>query len=644
MIHLTQPALRALILLGVSVSFLGASAQLTPTNSWFDEVLRTCSTTDTATWRKTGRAATWANLRSRYKDHDVLMEMSWEERDRIWQQGIAPTGYKELAGRYRQGYLTSCRERGIVPSAFDTSVNDVGAIGKLRDVYLASRKAEYIIHTPKASKAPAVNGAMVYGVRAGHEVIYRVPATGEAPLTITVSGLPSGLIFNKTTNVIRGRVGKTGVYPVRMTVSNKHGRVTKNWTLKVGDEIALTPPLGWNSWNSFACDVTAQDIRNTADQLVKTGLAGYGWNYINIDDCWMKKPDVMAMPSGKDRDNREAYFKAGANQRKRFNEPEVVGDTRDAQGNVLSNKDFADMKALTDYVHNMGFKAGLYTSPGPLTCQRFEGSYQYELADAKQFAAWGFDYLKYDWCGLRGVVPTRTLESAKAPYETMGIALRSVDRDVFYSLCQYGWNEVWKWGSSIGGNAWRTTGDIRDNWESMTRIGFGQAGLEPYAAPGRWNDPDMLVVGYVGWSKNLRPTYLSPNEQYTHISLWSLLAAPLLIGCDLTRMDDFTYGLLSNSEVLAINQDPLGKQAARIIKDSTVQVWAKPMQDGSLAVGIFNLGEEPVSYAVPLATLGLSGNYVMRDVWKQLDVGSVASAIDAKVNRHGVMLMTLRKR
>lgn len=617
---------------------------------WFEVMFNANITTDSAKWSGLKRSQAWDELRGRYNDAVSLMEMTWEERDHIW-QGVLPAGsdkYRALAGRYWHAYLVSCNERGIKPLKFDTMLNSLKEVKEVRKIYLTSRKAEYVILTPKPGKQPQINSAGVYGVRPGSEIIYRIAATGERPMKYMVSKLPAGCRFDAELGVIRGSVAKEGKYNFVITVRNKYGASQKNIEIIAGQTIALTPPMGWNSWNSFACNVTATDIKNTVDQLVKSGLADYGWSYINIDDCWMKVPDVAHMTEGKEKALREPYYKANVDfriktKKVRFNEQELIGDTRDVNGNVLANKDFPDMRSLTDHLHKYGFKAGLYSSPGPLTCQRYEGSYQHEHADVKQFAKWGFDYLKYDWCGYRSVVSNPSLEEVQYPYRLMGQALKETDRDIVYSLCQYGMKDVWKWGASLGGNVWRTTGDIRDNWANMSRIGFNQAGLESYAGPGHWNDPDMLVVGYVGWSKNLRPTYLSPNEQYTHISLWSLLAAPLLIGCDLTRLDDFTYGLLSNPEVIAVNQDILGKQASRVIKVGNIQVWSKPLLDSSIAIGIFNLGETPVNYQLSLASLQLSaGKHILRDLWKQENVGSIETSFSVNVNRHGVKLFKIK--
>ena len=327
-----------------------------------------------------------------------------------------------------------------------------------------------------------------------------------------------------------------GKYEVILHASNGAGEAHRKFKIVCGDKIALTPPLGWNSWNCFAVAVDDAKVRSAADAMVRSGLTQHGWTYINIDDCWEIKP-------GSD-------------------DPLLKGQPRDANGMINTNKKFPDMKALCEYIHGKGLKAGIYSSPGPTTCAGFTASYKYETQDAKRYAQWGFDYLKYDWCSYGNIAKTETdLPKLKKPYFVMRRALNRVDRDIVFSLCQYGMGDVWKWGAEVGGNCWRTTGDIGDSWGSMAGIGFSQNGHEKYAGPGHWNDPDMLVVGMVGWG-DLHPTGLTPNEQYTHISLWCLLAAPLLIGCDMAQLDDFTLGLLTNDEVLEVNQDPLGKQAA----------------------------------------------------------------------------------
>ena len=229
----------------------------------------------------------------------------------------------------------------------------------------------------------------------------------------------------------------------------------------------------------------------------------------------------------------------------------------------------------------------------------------------------------------------------KKPYQVLRASLDKQPRDIVFSFCQYGMGNVWEWGESIGGNCWRTTGDITDTWGSLASIGFHQAGHEVYAGPGHWNDPDMLIVGHVGWGANLHPTRLTPDEQYTHISLWCLLSSPLLIGCDMTKLDDFTMSLLSNDEVLAINQDPLGKPASQISVKGDGQVWARDLEDGSKAVGLFNLSDDPMDVTVNWSDLKISGKQTVRDLWRQKDVGDFDDKYSATVPTHGVVLLKL---
>ena len=284
----------------------------------------------------------------------------------------------------------------------------------------------------------------------------------------------------------------------------------------------------------------------------------------------------------------------------------------------------------------------------PATCAGYTGSYGFERQDARQYAAWGFDYLKYDWCSYGGVAdrlrkgpnPPGPLDVYADPYRQMHAALAGQNRDVVFSLCQYGMGDVWQWGASAGGNCWRTTDDIDDTWGSMSGIGFHQGGTAAAAGPGHWNDPDMLVVGQVGWGPKLRPTRLTPNEQCTHVSLWSLLSAPLLIGCDMTRLDDFTRGLLTNDDVIAVDQDPLGRQATRaVVNDDDTEIWAKDLADGGKAVGLFNRSEVPVAVTVRGTAIGRTGLQSVRDLWRQTTVADHADAYTATVGRHGVVLL-----
>jgi alpha-galactosidase len=297
------------------------------------------------------------------------------------------------------------------------------------------------------------------------------------------------------------------------------------------------------------------------------------------------------------------------------------------------------MKALGDYIHSRGLKLGIYSSPGPLTCAGFTASYRFEEQDAAQYARWGIDYLKYDWCSYGSIEKARTREALEKPYRLMRRALNGVHRDIVFSLCQYGMGNVWEWGGEAGGNSWRTTGDIEDTWESMSGIGFAQAGHEKFAKPGNWNDPDMLVVGKVGWGPQLHPTRLTPNEQYTHITLWALLAAPLLIGCDMTQLDQFTASLLTNDEVLDVSQDPLGRQASRVRVNGDIEVWAKDMEDGSKAVGLFNRGRWKSDVPLLWSELGMTGTQSVRDLWRQKNLGEFPAGITLPVARHGAVLL-----
>ncbi len=476
-------------------------------------------------------------------------------------------------------------------------------------------KEEAIILTPKPGPAPRINSAKVFGVRPGSPVLYTIAASGQRPMGFHAEGLPAGLSVNAESGRITGRLTHPGEYPITLIARNDVGEARRTMRLIVGNTIALTPPMGWNSWNCWGCAIDEQKIRHAAEAMVSSGLIHHGWQYINIDDCWMKK-------LGSD-------------------DPVVGGPTRDECGRILTNARFPDMKALTDHIHNLGLKVGVYISPGPSTCQRYEGSWLHELHDAQSFADWGFDYLKYDWCGYGDIVRRPTLEQMKEPYIFMRGCLDRINRDIVYSLCQYGMGDVWEWGAEVGGNCWRTTGDITDSWGSMAGIGFAQAECSPYASPGHWNDPDMLVVGKVGWGPSLHESRLTPNEQYTHISLWCLLCSPLLIGCDLTQLDDFTMNLLTNDEVLEVNQDPLGRQAARIAQDGSLEVWAKPMEDGSTAVGLFNRDETPKTVVAKWSDLKLSGPMRVRDLWRQKDIGAFRDQFGVEVPRHGVMLLRL---
>jgi alpha-galactosidase len=292
-------------------------------------------------------------------------------------------------------------------------------------------------------------------------------------------------------------------------------------------------------------------------------------------------------------------------------------------------------------VHSKGLKLGIYSSPGPQTCARFEGSYQHEEQDAKTYAKWGLDYLKYDWCSYGQIARNPKLPDRQKPYAVMQAALAKTDRDIVYSLCQYGDGNVWEWGAEVGGNLWRTTGDITDTWGSLSGIGFNQNGHEKHAGPGHWNDPDMLVVGRVGWGPNIHPSRLTQNEQITHITLWCLQSAPLLIGCDMSAMDKFTVDVLGNDEVIEVDQDPLGKPAGRRAQDGRLEVWARPLWDGTMAVGLFNRGVEAAKVTAKWSDLGLKGSQMVRDLWQQKNLGNFSESFSTMVPQHGAVLVKI---
>jgi alpha-galactosidase len=449
-----------------------------------------------------------------------------------------------------------------------------------------------------------INGAKIVGVTPGHPFVFRIPVSGEAPLSLVVRGLPKGLVFDSKEGVVSGVITSAGEYNFRVTASGPGGNASRTIHVTAGThKLALTPPMGWNSWNAWAGNVDADKVRGAADAFVKTGLASFGYTYVNIDDTWEGK--------------------------------------RDEKGEILTNSKFPDMPSLSTYVHGLGLKIGIYSSPGPTTCAGYAASWQHEQQDAKTYAAWGMDYLKYDWCSYGGIDPNPDLAGDKKPYEVMRTALDNCDRDIVYSLCQYGMGDVYKWGGAIGGNLWRTTGDINDSWASMAGIGFSHSIRSPYVKPGGWNDPDMLVVGQVGWGTP-HPTKLKPNEQITHISLWALLAAPLIIGCDLERIDDFTQRLLMNPEVIDIDQDRLGKAAVRVKQDGDLEVWSRPLEDGSVAVGLFNRGVEPATVTVSQKDLGkLKHNASVHDVWQLRTVGKFGGSYSQEVPAHGCILLRI---
>lgn len=466
--------------------------------------------------------------------------------------------------------------------------------------------APYLL-TPKESVKPLINGAGVLGVHAGSPVIYKIPVSGQRPFKYRIQHLPAGMSLDEQQGIITGSIQKNGSYTLSIKVSNRLGENEKAFTIKVGDKLALTPPMGWNSWNCWGLSVSDAKVKSSARAMIDKGLTDYGWNYINVDDGWQAAQRLST-------------------------------------GEIIPNEKFPDMKALGNQLHREGLKFGIYSSPGAKTCGGFLGSFGHEAQDAMTYFNWGVDYLKYDLCSYSdNTAGDTTLYAQQKPYIVMRDELKKHQRDMVYSICQYGIRDVWKWGKQMNGNLWRTTEDITDSWESLYSIGFSQTNNAAYAHPGGWNDPDMLIVGMVGWGENLHPTNLTPYEQYTHISLWSLLSAPLLIGCDMSKLDEFTLNLLKNREVIAIDQDELGSQAKRIINAKNIQVWLKPLADGSSAVGIFNMGEKYQSYNLMLKQIGINKAIAVRDVWKQKNIAQSGRGIAFNIPPHGVRLIKIIK-
>ena len=476
---------------------------------------------------------------------------------------------------------------------------------------------KYIL-TPAPSDTPKINGPKVLGVRPGNPILFTIPATGERPLRFTAENLPVGLMLDPESGIIRGVLAKAGTYNIVLKAMNRIGADSRVLRIEAGDRICLTPPMGWNSWNCWGLQVDEKKVKDAADFMGRH-LIDHGWTYIDIDDGW------------------EAPQRA-------------------ADGSLAGNAKFPDFKGLCAYVHDKGLKFGIYSSPGPETCGGHLGSYDHELQDAATWSQWGVDYLKYDYCYYSQLAPVPTEALIEHPYAVMRQALDRVKRDIVYCV-GFGAPRVWYWGQEAGGNLWRTTRDITDEWNIVMAIGFFQDVCAPVTGPGRYNDPDMLVVGRLGqgWGDKVHDSYLTADEQYTHVSLWCLQSAPLLIGCDMSDMDDFTMNLLTNDEVIAVDQDPLVMPVRKLVKPEG-QVWYKYLEDGSIAVGLFNVDPYFIQWdksrgdsiqrsktgmVLNFSDLGLRGRYRVRDLWRQRDLGSFEDRFSTAVPYHGVQLIRL---
>ena len=479
----------------------------------------------------------------------------------------------------------------------------------------------YIL-TPPPPASPRINGPKVYGVRPGHPVIYRIPCTGERPVQFSVKDLPEGLSLDPEKGIITGSILKEGTYEFTLYARNSKGEDSREFRIFTGGKIALTPPMGWNSWYIHYNRISDELMRQAASQMIASGMADYGYSYVNIDDCWMVKVNPDDQGKG---------------------EP-----TRKKDGTILSNDRFPDMKAMTEYIHSNGLKAGIYISPGQTTCAGYEGSYGHEAQDARTFAEWGFDFLKYDWCSYSKIAEGKTREDLMKPYRIMWSNLKGQNRDIVLNLCQYGMGNVWEWGGEVG-NSWRTTGDLGLEKDTglpgFYSIGMSNAEHWPYAKPGEWNDPDYILIGWVGNAHKMAegtPTDLTPYEQYSYMSMWSLMAAPLIFSGDMAKLDPFTLNVLCNNEVIDVNQDPLGQQARIIRKTENDFVLAKSLEDGSHAVGIFNLTDHEMTLQVTWDELKITGRQKVRDLWRQKDIGTYINEYHSEIPPHGVMMVRIR--
>ena len=507
----------------------------------------------------------------------------------------------------------------------------VGAGGALEIVDARARAPQLGTLTPPVKDAPQFNGADIWGVRPGHEVIFRVPVSGVRPMRLSATGLPAGVAFDAEKGVLKGVAPmQKGDYEIRVAAENAAGKAARTVTLRVGDTLCLTPPMGWNSWNYCCWTLTQDDAMRAARALDSTGLADHGWAYVNLDDWWQMN---------------------NSNNARSKTRTDVQGPARDANGTILPNRGFPDMKAFTALCHGLGLKAGIYSSPGALTCGECEGSLGHEAQDAATYAEWGFDYIKYDWCSYQKVF----LEEANGrmprdddyakPYRKMGQLLAAQNRDIVFSLCEAGVPGIQKWGRSVGGNVWRIGGDMKDCWMWMRSSLEGSGGHYDswkVAGPGFWGDPDMMLIGLQRSFGTVHPTYLTPNELYTHVSLWSLMCAPLLLGCDLEKLTPFEMSLLVNDEVIAANQDRLGKPARRVVVTDAYEVWLRPLANGDFAVGIVNLYPLARTISVRLGDMGLSGRFAVRDVWRQADEPDASGVYAVTLPPHATKFIRLR--
>lgn len=536
-----------------------------------------------------------------------------------------------LTGIKRVGLLVTIKgeEKGRTYSNWADAKFEM--IGNTLPEQIPNDDEKYIL-TPKSFPAPRINSPAIFGVRPGNPFLYTIAVSGSRPMDFETENLPDGLSLDANTGIITGKIAKPGSYYVIVKAKNQFGNASKLLKIKVGETISLTPPIGWNGWNSWAREIDKEKVIASAKSMIKMGLRDHGWTYINIDDAWQGK--------------RGGKYNA-----------------------IQPNEKFPDFKGMVDFIHQLGLKAGVYSTPWITSyagyvggssdiengafpdsiknnkrAYRYIGKYRFEDNDAQQMADWGIDYLKYDW--------RIDLNSA----ERMSAALKNSGRDIVYSLSNSApFANAADWARVA--NLWRTGPDIRDSWLSLYISAFTIDKWAPFGGPGHWNDPDMLILGNVTTGMELHPTRLTPDEQYSHVSLFSLLAAPLLIGCPIEQLDDFTLSLLTNDEVIEVDQDPMGKPARLVSDENGVQIWVRPLDDGSLAIGFFNTDdygktpqsyvrwgdEKPKNFTFDLVAFGLKEKYKIRDLWRQKDLGEFQGSFKTQIRHHGVVMIKLVK-
>jgi hypothetical protein len=554
------------------------------------------------------------------KDRYELRIAGINDGGRRWQAAAievtpedAAAGVKAKLGVSREGLL-----RATIESPVSREVR--------WSVRFTSEAAEERVRlTPRPGPAPRINGPKIHGARPGNPFLFRIPCTGTRPIRFEVEGLPAGLALDAATGIITGTTPAQGEYEMVFHARNAAGEARRPFRLVAGETLALTPPMGYNHWYAHFNRITQPMMAQAATAMVASGMADAGYQYVNIDDCWMNAPGVHKYMPDQTR----------------------VGPLRDQDGNIQPNAHFPDMKGLVDHIHSLGLKAGIYTSPGPATCTGCGGSHGHEAQDARRFAEWGFDFLKYDWCSYARIAgKDPDLEKMIRPFELMGREIAAQKRDIVFNLCQYGMGDVWQWGREVGGHAWRTAGDFGFELDRFFDIALNNAKIGEWNGPGGWNDPDYLQIGMIGAQKGAlfvppHPCPLSPNEQYSLMSLWCLLPAPLIYSGDMTQLDDFTLGILCNPEMIDVNQDPLGKPARVVMIDATRFLMAKELEGGALAVGLFNRGDKAAEVSARWKDLGIEGARQVTDLWRQQRLAIVEGRVAATIPRHGVLMIRL---